>query len=254
MRVLFLALVLSLSPALAQMGAPLCIQTGALSGASSGPILSASLSPCSYWELVIFQSTAVSITAVVEGARPLPEAPNTPAATWTSLSWAGGDNTSVSTAFTNAISRWSGVAPFIRVTTTGASSQTSYVLRGWPSAGPGMAAPISTWSCSLDNIGATLTQCQAAPAAGQALYITDIIAESTTSVPGLMLLRQGTGSNCATGTASVLPAAATVPRIVYPLQLRLATPLKLTAASALCVIGTAVNTLTITVSGYAGTP
>jgi hypothetical protein len=116
--------------------------------------------------------------------------------------------------------------------------------------------PIS-WSCAQDNIAATLTQCQAAPSAGYSLYVTSIVAISTTATAATFALRQGTGSNCVTGTAGVLPGASTARTYVLPANT--AAPIvlnmgpvgvKLTAASALCVIGAATNTLNITVSGY----
>lgn len=114
-----------------------------------------------------------------------------------------------------------------------------------------------TWSCSLDNIAASLTQCQAAPGAGLKLYVTDIAIQSTTATAGLFLLRTGTGTNCGTGTASLYPAAATVARFTYPANTaatpstyRLSTPIAAPAASALCIICTATNTCTVSIQGY----
>lgn len=119
----------------------------------------------------------------------------------------------------------------------------------------GSATP---FQCSLDNIGATLTQCQAAPGAGVRLYITDIVANSTTATAGQMLLRTGTGANCVTSTASILPAAATVVRIPYPAnnspngptRISFMTPLQAPVNAALCAIGIATNTLSITITGF----
>jgi hypothetical protein len=113
-----------------------------------------------------------------------------------------------------------------------------------------------TWSCSLDAIGATLTQCQAAPGAGLRLYVTDIVAQSTTATAGQFLLRQGTGTNCGTGTASLLPAAATVARLAAPANsaspsvMNFTVGIPATAANAICVLGVATNTTTIQISGY----
>jgi hypothetical protein len=115
--------------------------------------------------------------------------------------------------------------------------------------------PVS-WSCGLDNLGATLTECRAAPGAGLRLYITDIVATSTTATAGQFLLRFGTGTNCGTGTASLYPSAATVVRVPYPgntvapFMVAMNTPLAVTANNALCVLATAVNTLTIQINGY----
>jgi hypothetical protein len=40
------------------------------------------------------------------------------------------------------------------------------------------------FTCGLDAVAATLTQCQAAPAAGLALYVTSVLAQSTTTTSG----------------------------------------------------------------------
>lgn len=130
---------------------------------------------------------------------------------------------------------------------TGSTDGAQYVRMGGP----------VTWQCSLDAIAATLTQCQAAPAAGLRLYVTDISIQSTTATAGLFLLRQGTGTNCGTGTASIFPSAATVVRYGYPANTaaqastyRFTTPVVLTAANALCVLCTATNTCTVAIQGY----
>lgn len=112
------------------------------------------------------------------------------------------------------------------------------------------------WSCSLDNIGATLTQCQAAPGAGLKLYLTDIMVQSTTAIAGQFLVRFGTGVNCGTGTTSLLPAAATVVRLAYPSNTATATsfsfltPLSATAANAICILCVVTNTCTVQMSGF----
>ena len=120
-------------------------------------------------------------------------------------------------------------------------------------------ATVPTWTCSLDDIGATLTKCVISPAvpeASQGLFITDIVATSTTSTAGLFLVRYGTGSNCGTGTVSILPSAATVPRIPYqantglPTVLQFATPVKVPRGVDLCIIGSATNTFSGQISGY----
>lgn len=113
-------------------------------------------------------------------------------------------------------------------------------------------------SCGVDTIAATLTEMTgcAAPAAGLSIYITDVIAQSTTATAGQFILRQGTGTNCGTGTASVFPSAASVIRFaapgngVAPLAVSLKTPIKLTAANALCLLGVATNTVTAQVVGF----
>lgn len=114
------------------------------------------------------------------------------------------------------------------------------------------------WSCSLDNIGATLTQCKAATGAGIKAYVTDIVIASTTATAGQFIIRTGTGSNCGTGTASLFPSAATVVRFPYPgntstigsTTIHLVTPLNPPAASAICILCVATNTCTVQMQGY----
>ncbi len=127
---------------------------------------------------------------------------------------------------------------------------------------PAKAQPMirgEAWNCSLDNVGATLTLCKQATEPGTGhRYITDVIAQSTTATAGLFLIRAGTGTNCGTGTVSVLPAAATVPRLVYagnallPVVVSLTTPIQVPRDKDLCVIGTATNTISIQIQGTVG--
>jgi hypothetical protein len=133
------------------------------------------------------------------------------------------------------------------------------VVTGIASEGSGVVFQGGTptyWNCGLDNIGATLTECQAAPAAGLKLYITGIVAQSTTSTAGQFGLRRGTGTNCGTGTGNVLSSATatarwTVPaNTIAPTVIPFPTPIALPAAEALCVLGVATNTTTIQITGY----
>jgi hypothetical protein len=116
-------------------------------------------------------------------------------------------------------------------------------------------SPGIPWTCSVDDLGATLTLCKDGVPPGYKLYITDLVAQSTTSTGGLMLLRYGTGTNCGTGTTSVLPSAATVPRINYssnalpPTHLTFTVPVSVPAQKDLCIIGTATNTLSAQIMG-----
>src|SRR5882672_5593540 len=115
------------------------------------------------------------------------------------------------------------------------------------------------WSCGITAIGATLTQCQAAPAASTSLYITDITAVSDTATAGSYTLRSGTGTNCATGTATIFPAVASITagKIPYPgntanlpIWHSFGTPIKVAAASAVCAICVATNTCTVSMQGF----
>jgi hypothetical protein len=116
------------------------------------------------------------------------------------------------------------------------------------------------WSCNLQALAASLTQCQAAPAAGYSLYITAIIATTTTTTAGTFAIRYGTGTNCATTPIGVWPQpGGTAPSRVTTAPISTAAPMvinlgpvgiKLAAANAVCVIGTATNTIDIVLSGY----
>jgi hypothetical protein len=119
----------------------------------------------------------------------------------------------------------------------------------------------SRWTCNLNGLAASLTQCQAAPAAGFAIYVTSVIARTTTGTAGTFAIRAGTGSNCATGPTGVWPdpgkaspaSVVTAPiSTVAPFVWNFPDGLKLTAANALCVIGVATNTIDISISGNIG--
>jgi hypothetical protein len=131
------------------------------------------------------------------------------------------------------------------------------------SAQANFSAPLTTrtgsltiFTCGLNALAATLTQCQAAPAAGLSLYITDISVQTTTATSGTYAIQTGTGTNCATGTAALFPVSGTANRFNAPInttamaQLSFTTPLKSPAASAICVIGVATNTISIQVTGF----
>jgi hypothetical protein len=124
----------------------------------------------------------------------------------------------------------------------------------------GVVAPgarLDAFTCSLDNIATTRTQCQAAPAAGKAIFITDVVAMSTTATAGQFALAFGTGSNCGTGTGNVLPSSTATARIpaaanngAGPTVINFGSPLKVPTDQALCVLGVATNTVTIQISGF----
>ena len=118
---------------------------------------------------------------------------------------------------------------------------------------PGRSA---SWTCSLTATAGTLLQCQGAPPPGERLYLTDIVITSDTATAGQFLLRTGTGANCGTGTASLLPSSVTAVALGYPgnasapAVLSFITPLTLPRASALCILCVATNTCTTQLSGY----
>jgi hypothetical protein len=112
------------------------------------------------------------------------------------------------------------------------------------------------WTCALNALAATLTQCQAAPGANLRLYLTDITVQTTTTTSGTYAIQAGTGTNCATGTAALFPASGTANRFNAPITTSSAsnfsftTPLIVPANTAVCVIGVATNTISIQLQGY----
>lgn len=119
---------------------------------------------------------------------------------------------------------------------------TLYVREGGP----------NTWSCSLAAVGTSLTQCQAAPAAGLRLYVTDVLVQVTTATAATWQLKSGTGSNCGTGTANVMGWAAVAPiSTSTPQDINMHSPFALAAATQLCVVGSSgTNTINIQINGY----
>lgn len=111
------------------------------------------------------------------------------------------------------------------------------------------------WTCMLNAIGNSLTECKAAPASGLSLYITDVVTQSNTSTAGLFTLRYGTGTNCGTGTGNLFMNSASAlmaspANTVAVNHFHLTTPVKVTAANALCLLGVATNTTNATITGY----
>lgn len=125
------------------------------------------------------------------------------------------------------------------------------------------AYPGIAFTCSADDIGATLTRLKASgggeclgPVDNQRRYVTDVVAQSTTTTSGQWILRFGTGTNCGTGTVSLLPSSATAARIAAPANtaaptvMSFKTPLIVPTGKDICVLGVATNTTTIQVNGY----
>lgn len=108
------------------------------------------------------------------------------------------------------------------------------------------------WHCDLTGVAASLTQCLAAPAAGVISYVTDITVDTTTSTAGTYYLSYGTGSNCGTGTNRLWPInwSVTAPVLGAPQKIHFQTPITPVAANAVCVFGTATNTINISLEGY----
>ncbi len=113
-----------------------------------------------------------------------------------------------------------------------------------------------TWTCSLDNLAASLTLCIANPDNRRAMFLTDVVAQSTTSTGGQFLIRYGTGTNCATGTTSLLPSLATAARLsaagngVAATSIQLLSALRVPPGNDICILGVATNTFTGQLNGY----
>jgi hypothetical protein len=114
------------------------------------------------------------------------------------------------------------------------------------------------FAASVADIGATLTEIQAA-VTGQAIYVTDVILQSSTATAGTFALRSGTGTNCATNPIGVMPQpGVATPTLTLgypgnasaPLQIALSMPFRLPAGTALCIIGTATNLARGQVHGF----
>ena len=112
------------------------------------------------------------------------------------------------------------------------------------------------WTCSLNAIAATLTQCQAAPGAGLSLYMTGLYVQTTTTTSGTYNLETGTGSNCGTATAAFFPSSGVGNKFNAPITtsamaaIQFPVPLKVPANSALCLLGVATNTISAQIVGF----
>lgn len=115
---------------------------------------------------------------------------------------------------------------------------------------------VTQFSCSLNAIAASLTQCQAAPGAGLKLYITSLHVQSTTTTSGTYAVQTGTGTNCGTGTAPLFPSSSTSNRFNAPpttagmADLTFPVPLSAAANTAICLVGVATNTISAQITGY----
>jgi hypothetical protein len=114
------------------------------------------------------------------------------------------------------------------------------------------------WTCAQDDLADSITLCVVAPEPTMRRYITDIVAQSTTSTAGQFNLYHGTGSNCGTGETDMFPstggAAASrflaAANTVKPTMIGFVTPLLVPAGKDLCVLGDGGNSITIQVFGY----
>lgn len=112
-----------------------------------------------------------------------------------------------------------------------------------------------SWTCSLAGQAASLAECKAL-VAGRTYYITDIVVGTTTTTAGSYAIQSGTGTNCGSNTTAVFPINSTSARFLAPIStaasamISLTTPIPVTVSHAVCVIGTATNTINIQISGF----
>ena len=118
-----------------------------------------------------------------------------------------------------------------------------------------LGSPV-TWTCGVNGVAASLSQCQAAPGAGLKLYITGLYVQTTTTTSGTYALQTGTGSNCGTGTAALFPVSSTSNRFNAPItsnamaSVIFPVPLVAPANTAVCLIGVATNTISAQLIGF----
>src|SRR5262245_30003721 len=115
------------------------------------------------------------------------------------------------------------------------------------------------FAANVGDIGATLTEIQAAPPSNQYIYVTTIILESSTAPAGSFALRAGQGANCATNPVGLFPQpGVSSPTLTYlypantspPLVITLAPPVRAPAGYAMCLVGTATNLARGQVHGF----
>ena len=113
------------------------------------------------------------------------------------------------------------------------------------------------WTCGLQGVDTAMLQCQAAPGAGLRLHLTDITAQTGgPGTTGTFSVQAGQGTNCDAGTSSLYPVANTASRwaapttTVSPFVQDFVTPVTAPSNYAICVVGSATNTINIQLSGY----
>ena len=121
-----------------------------------------------------------------------------------------------------------------------------YVNAGVQAQGAGVLqiGEVSTLSAEVTNT--TVTQVVAAPAAGLSIYVRGIIVTKAVAATGAVTLVYGTGTNCGTGTTTLLAISGATSNSLLPGYIRLG--IQVPAAKALCLnteaAGTGVRALT----------
>jgi hypothetical protein len=121
-----------------------------------------------------------------------------------------------------------------------------------------VGSPNQEWAANHAGVGASLAEIKPIPSvATQRHVITMFINQSTTSTANQWSIQSGTGTNCGTATTAVLPGNATnikyigVTNAVSPQILNFfATPVRITAGHAVCVLGIATQLTRLDMFGY----
>jgi len=125
-------------------------------------------------------------------------------------------------------------------------ARTRFVGDGVTANGTGViqTGEVSTLSAEVTNT--TVTQVVAAPAAGLSIYVRGIVVTKSVAATGAVTLVYGTGTNCGTGTTTLLTISGATSNSLLPGYIPLG--ILVPAAKALCLnteaAGTGVRALT----------
>lgn len=118
-----------------------------------------------------------------------------------------------------------------------------------------LAAYAVPFTCQLNAVGTSLTECQALTT-GKRISVQQIIVNSTTTTGAGFSLQYGTGTNCGSGTGALFPSTNTIHRFSYspstsgPTIINFLIPLMVPVSNALCVVTSSVtNTAQIYIAG-----
>ena len=122
----------------------------------------------------------------------------------------------------------------------------------WSAPGPVATDQRATWfNCTMISTATALTELNgcAVLTSGQSRYITSIAWSSSiiSTTTNFMLIQSGTGTACATGTASHYADFALA---FTSVQVHFLTPIKTAANAAICFIHPGAGTRNVTVTGY----
>lgn len=126
-------------------------------------------------------------------------------------------------------------AAFAQESAAQVALQQKFVLAGPRAQGAGVMQTGEVDTLSAAVASATLTQVVAAPTSGS-IYLRALLVEKATASTGSVTVKYGTGTNCGTGTTTLL-GPVTVPPVG-----RLTLDIQVPAANALCILTDASTT------------